>query len=140
MTRRRPGRIFGSGRRKFLSIERDGRILLLQRSQDSTLDPGLWELPGGKMDHGEVLTDALAREVAEETGITVEVGRPLVTFHFVKEPFWVTGVAFECRHVSGEVVLSEENSDFAWVGSTDLDRYTLSTGTAEQVLAWRDSR
>ena len=59
-----------------LSIERDGRILLLQRSQDSTLDPGLWELPGGKMDHGEVLTDALAREVAEETGITVEVGRP----------------------------------------------------------------
>ena len=48
----------------------EGRVLLLQRTADDYLG-GLWELPSGGVDAGETLTEALHREVAEETGLTV---------------------------------------------------------------------
>lgn len=48
----------------------DGKVLLLRRTADDYLG-GLWELPSGTVDEGEALLDALRREVAEETGLTV---------------------------------------------------------------------
>jgi ADP-ribose pyrophosphatase YjhB (NUDIX family) len=45
-----------------------GRVLLHRRR-----DSGLWALPGGVMDLGETITEAVAREVCEETGVTVEI-------------------------------------------------------------------
>lgn len=113
-----------------------GRILLLQRASTSSHDPGLWELPGGKMDYGEQLPEALAREVAEETGLTVSVGRPILTWHFTKEPFWVTGVTFICDLVDGEMALSSEHDDAAWVTPQEALSYPLSTRMAEQIQAY----
>ena len=76
-------------------IRKDSEILLLQRSSKSGFDPGLWELPGGKIDYGENLVEALEREVKEEVGLVIKIGRPFKTWHFYKDPFWVTGVRFE---------------------------------------------
>lgn len=59
-------------------------ILLLRRSASSELDPSRWELPGGKLNWGQPLTRALTREVHEEPGLTVEVGRPLLIWHLHK--------------------------------------------------------
>lgn len=50
----------------------EGKVLLLHRADDDYLG-GLWELPSGGVDAGESLTEALHREVAEETGLTVTV-------------------------------------------------------------------
>lgn len=50
----------------------DGRLLLV-RSSDGTALPGLWQLPGGGIEHGEHPADAVVREFAEETGLKVEV-------------------------------------------------------------------
>ncbi|MCK8114885.1 NUDIX hydrolase [Anaerosoma tenue] len=113
-----------------------GKILLLQRAATSGHDPGLWELPGGKMDYGEQLPEALAREVVEETGLTVSVGRPILTWHFTKEPFWVTGVTFICDLVGGEMTLSSEHDDVAWLTPTEALAYPLSTRMAEQIEAY----
>lgn len=55
-------------------IKENGRILLAQRS-----DSGLWELPGGKVEPGENLPACLAREIAEELGVRVEVTNALAT-------------------------------------------------------------
>ena len=116
------------------AIVRDGeRILLLQRAATSKHDPGLWELPGGKMDYGEQLPEALAREVAEETGLAVTVGRPILTWHFTKEPFWVTGVTFICDTPGGEVVLSREHDDAVWLTPNEALSYPLSIRMAEQI-------
>ncbi|MFH1330133.1 MAG: NUDIX domain-containing protein [Actinomycetota bacterium] len=120
------------------AIVRDGdRILLLQRAASGSHDPGLWELPGGKMAYGEELPDALAREVAEETGLTVTVGRPILTWHFTKEPFWVTGVTFVCDLVGGEFRLSREHSAAVWLTPEDALASPLSTRMAEQIEAYR---
>ncbi len=59
-------------------IENRGRILLTKRPAGST-NGELWEFPGGKVEEGESLQEALRREIREELAITVIPGRPLVT-------------------------------------------------------------
>lgn len=80
----------------------DGRILLL-REKD-----GSWELPGGGLEHGEDAKAALAREIAEETGLTVEwMSDQPETFWTIRKEVgsptlkWFAFVAYEAK-VSGE--------------------------------------
>ncbi len=58
-------------------IHREGRILLSRRHLDSH-QGGLWEFPGGKVEPGEQVTDALRRELEEELGIRVQACEPLL--------------------------------------------------------------
>ena len=118
----------------------EGRILLIRRAGHLHTDPGTWELPGGKMGFGETLAGAVAREVLEETGLTVEVGRPIHISHFTKEPFWVTCVTFVCDHARGEVRLSEENDDFAWIEPEDIPDRPYARTILEQLEAYVDQR
>ena len=121
-------------------VERDGEILLLQRSKSSRHEPGLWELPGGKLEYGEVLTEALRREIHEESGIEISVGRPVLTWQLLRDPFWVTGITFACRYLAGEVVLSPEHSACVWVAPDALDSSALAETIADQIAAWTDAR
>jgi 8-oxo-dGTP diphosphatase len=102
----------------------------------SKVDPGCWELPGGKMDFGERLVDALVREVGEETGLAVEGGRPIHVAHFTKEPFWVTCVTFLCTSFEGDVRLSREHDAFAWVAPAEIGGLPLARTMAEQLEAF----
>ena len=62
-----------------------GRVLLVKRGRAPAR--GLWSLPGGKVDGGETLAAAVAREVLEETGVTVDVGALVeVVERIVSEP------------------------------------------------------
>ena len=58
---------------KALIYDREGRILLLRRSQSSHANVGKWDLPGGKVDPGEQFDQAVIREVMEETGLKVSL-------------------------------------------------------------------
>jgi len=107
-------------------IRKNGKILLLQRSPDSGFDPGLWELPGGKIEYGENLTEALKREVMEEAGLLIRVGQPVKTWHFIKEPFWVTSISFSCDYISGNVALSPEHAAYAWIDPKEYKNYPMS--------------
>jgi 8-oxo-dGTP diphosphatase len=59
-------------------IERDGKFLVARRLKDTHL-AGLWEFPGGKVDRGETLEDALRREISEELGAGIANARKI--FH-----------------------------------------------------------
>ena len=59
-------------------IEERGRFLLTRRLRGTHLE-GHWEFPGGKCDPGESLADCLVREIAEELGCRVTVGREIYT-------------------------------------------------------------
>jgi 8-oxo-dGTP diphosphatase len=111
----------------------DGRILLIRRPVDAARQPGLWDLPGGKLDHGETLQEALVREAREETGITVSVGDPIHIDHFAMGPVWVTCVSFACDYSGDEIRLSDEHDDFAWIDVSQIDHRDYAIGIREQL-------
>lgn len=111
------------------AIFHDETLLLLRRIDDF---PGLWELPGGSVEVGERLEEALRREVREETGLSVEIGHPFHASMFQadgEEGTRVTVVAIEflCRVTEGaRVRLSPlEHDAFAWVRPENLTGYRL---------------
>lgn len=85
------------------------------------------DYPGGKIQKGEKdFVLALKREVLEETGIEINVGKPFFTaideypdnHQHAGKLFFI--VFYECEYVSGEVILSEEHDKFTWVDKNNF--------------------
>ena len=72
-------------------VERAGLVLMLRRAVETGY--GLWSLPGGYVDRGEVVEEAAAREVREETGLQVEIGRLVGLFSEEGHPVVVAAYA-----------------------------------------------
>ena len=93
-----------------------GRVLLLVNERDE------WDLPGGRPEAGEDHRTALAREVREETGLSIEIGT-LIDDHLfeVLPQRFVRILAFGCALTgSADVVLSDEHLGMSWVSLADI--------------------
>ena len=121
------------------AIFRDGRVLIVRRARPPA--HGLYTLPGGGVELGETLEQAVIREVREETALAVEpvglagfrqaiardaAGR--VERHFVILPF-------AARWVSGEVALNEELAEAHWLRPAEVIGLKTTEGLAEIVAA-----
>lgn len=106
---------------KCLIVNKEGKVLALKRSADDHSRGGNWDLPGGGYERGERVIEAIKREVKEEAGLTVNSLRPIfVDNHMnVKKGFFsglnVFGVCYVCTAWEGEVVLSDEHTEYQWV-------------------------
>ncbi|MFJ8980162.1 NUDIX domain-containing protein [Streptomyces sp. NPDC102282] len=87
-------------------IIESGKILLLNQDTDG---PRKWSLPGGKVDAGETLEEALIRELQEETGADFEVGRLLYLCD--NTGAHVVHITFAARLVGGKVGAVEDSAD-----------------------------
>jgi 8-oxo-dGTP diphosphatase len=111
------------------AIFRDGKVLLVRRARSP--GKGFYSLPGGRVEFGESLAYALAREVMEETALTIDlVG--LSGFREVLPNDKVAGhyliMAFAARWVAGEPELNDELDDFVWRTPDDLGDLKLTDG------------
>ncbi|MBM3423754.1 MAG: (deoxy)nucleoside triphosphate pyrophosphohydrolase [Chlorobi bacterium] len=125
-------------------IERDGSFLVAQRPEGKSL-AFKWEFPGGKVEEGEPVLEALHREIREELGISVTVSAPLTPVFHAYTDFSLRLLPFLCVIRSGEPAAHEHHA-IAWItlntiGDYDfpeadlpvLDEYRrIRTGTARQ--------
>lgn len=108
-------------------IEKNGRVLSTQRSAAMSL-PLKWEFPGGKIQPNEPTEDCLRRELFEELGIQINVGRALPPHTYCYQTFAVTLYPFVCTVESGELTLYE-HAAFVWLPPAEL--YTLDWAEAD---------
>ena len=101
-------------------------ILLLKRSLKSKSAGGKWEFPGGKVDPGEIFTDALIREVKEETGLSVTVDRVIETVQLENPEKIFVFLIVEGTLIAGSVHLSDEHTDYAWIQREKLSSMDFS--------------
>jgi len=106
-----------------LIIGEDRRILITQRRADQAL-PLQWEFPGGKVELGEAPTAALLRELREEIGVTVDVGRIWDVLFHPYPAFDLVMLVYICRIVDGEP-RPVEVADLAWVAPQDLPGWDI---------------
>lgn len=80
-----------------------------------------WEFPGGQVEAGETLREALVREVREETGVDVSVGQLVGVYQNIRTNILMLG--FLCRYLGGELKTSSESLAVEWVArAAVLDR------------------
>jgi ADP-ribose pyrophosphatase YjhB (NUDIX family) len=118
------------------AIFREGKVLLVRRARAPAR--GVYTLPGGRVEFGESLTEALTREIREETQLTIEIvglagwreALPAQAGggHFVILPF-------AARWIGGEPVLNDELDDAQWRVPGTLDDLRLTQGLEEIIAA-----
>ncbi|MGW4689363.1 NUDIX domain-containing protein [Streptomyces sp. NPDC004244] len=96
-------------------VREDGRVLVIQRA-----DNGAWEPPGGILERDERPEDGVLREVAEETGIAIEVER--LTGVYKNITLGVIALVFRCRPVGGAEQLSDESTAVRWLTPDEVEQ------------------
>ena len=110
----------------------------VQRASDEEAYPDLWEVPSGKKESLEKVTNAVLREVKEETGLTAEIIKMIDVFNFSVEKSDeirdVTQINFLLKLVdNSEVKLSNEHQNFAWITKDEINNYNLSEETKSAI-------
>ena len=125
-------------------IEHDssGKILLVKRSETADYLPGIWEDMGGRIKQFEDPEDALRREVREETGLEIEVLKPLAVFHDYYGERTAENelliITYWCKAKSDQVMLSEEHSAYQWVLPEEALELADHIGVRRDIQAWID--
>jgi len=120
------------------AIFRDDKILLVRRAHSPA--KGFYSLPGGRVEFGESLHDALQREVDEETGLRIKIAG-LAGWREVLPATTGGGhyliVSFAARWMANDVVLNDEHDDFKWLAPDGLGDLKLTGGLVEVIEAAR---
>ncbi|MFQ5888990.1 MAG: A/G-specific adenine glycosylase [Gemmatimonadota bacterium] len=119
-------------------VWRQKRLLIARRPEEGLLG-GLWEFPGGKVEAGETPAEAARREIREELGIEVQMGRRAARVPHAYSHFRITLHAFHARWLAGEPV-PRSASALAWVEPERLADYAFPAANARIIEALREQR
>ncbi|MEK7195287.1 MAG: NUDIX domain-containing protein [Patescibacteria group bacterium] len=131
-------------------IVKDGKFLITKRSPTEKAFPNKWTVPGGKFVLTEyqhlprtssthpqwynVVEYVLNKEVKEEVGLEIEKPQYLTDLVFVRpDGYPVATLSFWARYKGGEVVLSKDLTNYAWVTAEEAVGYDLIEGIREEI-------
>ena len=114
-----------------------GRVLLVRRGKEPLR--GRWVIPGGTVELGETLQEALVREVEEETGVVVRPREVVLVFDRIQRAqgavsYHYVIIDYLCDYVSGEPRAGSDAEAVALVAAEELDAYDLPDQAKELVL------
>jgi mutator protein MutT len=117
-------------------VVRGGKVLLIRRGKEPL--HGRWVVPGGTVELGETLEQALVREMQEETGLRVEPLEVLTVFDRIERDgqrvvYHYVIVDYLCRWLAGEAQAASDALDVAWAAPADLPGYDLPAKALEVV-------
>jgi len=119
-------------------VVREGRVLLIKRAQEP--NKGFWSFPGGRIELGETIFEAVQREVFEETGCTVEPEKVFQVYDWITRDdsgeikFHYVVNYVRCSYRSGEARATSDASDVRWVAEPDIADLTMHPFARETAL------
>ena len=132
-------------------IEKDGRYLIMKRSDRETAFPGYWTVPGGKLVRHEyesnpltpnsegwynVIDNTVKREVKEEANLEVKNVNYLTDMVFVRpDNIPALVLSYYCTYSGGEVKLGKDLVDFAWITPEEGGNYKIIPGILDEIKA-----
>lgn len=125
-------------------IFRDDSILLVERGKEPL--KGYWSLPGGVVEVGETLEEAIRREVREETSLEIEIEKVLEIFERImrdadgRAEYHYVLIDYICRSNSGDAEPGDDVARVAWVRRDAIQSYRVTEGTPPVIEKGFDSR
>ena len=112
-------------------VSHGGKILILRESSkyDEGTNAGRYDIVGGRLKPGERFDESLLREIKEETGLEVKIGRPFFVNEWrpvvKEEPWQIVGMFFECFADSPAAILGTDHDAYEWIDPKDYKNYNL---------------
>ncbi|MDQ3660919.1 MAG: NUDIX hydrolase [Actinomycetota bacterium] len=117
-------------------VVRNGALLMVRRGREPA--KGLWSLPGGRLEHGECLVEAAAREVLEETGVEVKVSDLLGVYEALGDThFVVLDYIGEAVGGAAEPRGGEDAAEARWVPLEEISTLDCTPRLSETLTAWK---
>ena len=122
-------------------VIKEDRVLLVRRGKAPS--EGEWAIPGGSVELGETLQEAVRREILEETGISIRVGEPIHIFDDVRRDeaghirFHYVILDFSGEFLSGELRAADDAKDARWVSPAEFSQLNINTNTIKLMTKLR---
>jgi 8-oxo-dGTP diphosphatase len=106
-----------------------GEVLMIESPERG------WEVPGGRVEEGEDLIQALKREILEESGVRAEIGALVGVYSRIRAPSMIL-LGFAGTYLSGELTTSEESVAVEWVGPEEVIGRISHAAIRDRVQDW----
>ena len=115
-----------------VALVRNGRVLCIKRSSTEEWCEELWDLPGGRVEDGEDVYDAIQRELKEEIGVAPELDFIPVRVWSVKERNLI-GITFMAQVGELEIKLGPEHTEYRWISKEELASLPMHPGLRKDI-------
>lgn len=112
-------------------ITHKGNVLIVRESTKykDGANVGKYDVVGGRVNPGQPFFNSLEREISEETGLKVKIGKPFFANEWwpkVRGEQWqIVGMFFECQAKKNKIKLSKDHDDFLWINPNQYKKYNL---------------
>lgn len=124
-------------------VHRDGKFLILKRSEKEIANPSEWTVPGGKVEKGSAILEILRKEIKEESGLKI-----LDNFQFIGDSeftrpdgYHVVVLRFLCQAKEGKVKIDKKDfTNYKWMKLEEINNYNIIPAIKREFEKIRDKK